>query len=77
MNTKTNPSLSRQQNAVACALVLSITAPTDEKAAEAGQMAQECAAGLSGEEVEACKAAALAEVESGGTGHKFSASLGH
>ena len=73
----TNLPMSRQQNAVAFALFLSITAPTDEKAAKAAQMAQECAAGLSGEEVEACKAAALAEIESGGAGQKFSASLGH
>ena len=77
MDTKTNLPMSRQQNAVAFALVLSITAPTDEKAAAAAQMAEECAAGLSQEEVEACKAAALEEVESGGGGQRFSTKLGH
>ena len=49
---------------LAHALALAIMAPTDKHAEHAAAMAEEIAQGMSAEEVEACKAAALQLLES-------------
>ena len=48
-----------QIDALTQCLVLAITAPTDEKAEKAEQLAQEIAQGLTDLQVEQCKADAL------------------
>lgn len=64
-----------QQTAFTLALVLSITAPSDEKFDMANGMAAHFAQGLTEGEIEACKAAALKEIENGGDGASLAASL--
>lgn len=46
-------------------MVLSITAPDDEKFAEVSAISEDLAEGLSIYEIESCKARALAQLESG------------
>jgi len=52
-----------QTEALTRALVLAICAPTDAKAQQAVQLAQQIAHGLSADDVEQCKTDALVEVE--------------
>ena len=49
-----------QAEALTLGLILAIQAPDDAKAAECSRLADEIAAGMSPEEVEACKIAAKA-----------------
>lgn len=64
-----------KMDALTLALVLSITAPDDEKGDECARMAESLAAGLTGEQIEVCKARGLAEVEAGGQGGALAAKL--
>jgi hypothetical protein len=50
-----------QPQALTQALVLALCAPTDEKAQQAAELAEQFAQGLSDATVEQCKADALAE----------------
>ena len=52
-----------QTEALTRALVLAICAPTDKKAQQAIELAQQIAHGLGAADVEQCKADALLEVE--------------
>lgn len=65
---KMSPPRNRTE-AVTLGLVLALVAPSDEKAAQASEVAKQCAQGLTGAQVEACKTEALrtvAEAEFGG-----------
>lgn len=64
-----------KMDALTLALVLSITAPDDEKGDECARMAEGFAAGLTDEQIETCKARALAEVEAGSQGASLAARL--
>ena len=48
---------------VTFALILGLTAPTDDAAQEAAALAEDIAVGLTPDEIEACKNAALAATE--------------
>ena len=62
MTTMTKPQTDKE--ALVLGLLLSLTAPTDELAQEAAAMADSIASGMSTDEVEACKAIALAQYQS-------------
>lgn len=48
-----------QTQALTKALILALTAPTDEKAAQAAELAEQIAQGLTKKQVENCKKSAL------------------
>lgn len=52
-----------QADTLTAALVLGITAPTDEQAARAADLAERIAAGMDEETVEQCKAEAIRQTE--------------
>lgn len=58
LNLEHNHVITSAPEALTMALFLAITAPTDQKSAEAAAIADSLAAGLSPEVVEACKLAA-------------------
>lgn len=62
MTTMTKPQTDKE--ALVLALLLSLTAPTDELAQEAAATADNIASRMSTDEVEACKAIALAQYQS-------------
>jgi enoyl-CoA hydratase/carnithine racemase len=55
--------LTSPKEALVMGLLLALTAPTDELAQEASAMADQLAANMSTEEVEACKSIALARYQ--------------
>lgn len=66
MTTTTNiNSITDLTDQLTLALILAITAPTEEKGVMCDKMAENLAQSLTFEQIEACKAAALEEIESG------------
>jgi hypothetical protein len=55
--------MTRKEELFTLALTLAITAPTDEKADDCTALAENIAAGLTEDQIEACKAEALRIVE--------------
>lgn len=55
--------MTRKEELLTLALSLAITAPTDEKADDCAALAESIAAGLTEDQIEACKAEALRIVE--------------
>jgi len=76
MTTTTNiNSITDLTDQLTLALILAITAPTEEKGVMCDKMAENLAQSLTFEQIEACKAAALEEIESGGLGSEIAARL--
>lgn len=73
MTTTTNINSITDQ--LTLALILAITAPTEEKGVMCDKMAESLAQSLTFEQIEACKAAALEEIESGGLGAEIAERL--